>query len=73
MGKTILLNDGWEFAKSALDVAEPTSLGFAPVDLPHDWLIYDTTNLYENSIGWYRRYLDYSSSAHIFLQFEGVY
>ena len=73
VGKTILLNDGWEFAKSALDVTEPTSLGFAPVDLPHDWLIYDTTNLYENSIGWYRRYLDHSSSAHTFLHFEGVY
>jgi len=32
-------NDGWEFAKG-----EPVH--FAPVELPHDWLIADTSNLY---------------------------
>lgn len=69
----ILLNDGWEFAKSALDLNDPALLMFRPVDLPHDWLIYDTENLYEDSIGWYRRYLDIPSSAHVFLYFEGVY
>ena len=69
----ILLNNGWEFAKSALDLNDPALLMFRPVDLPHDWLIYDTENLYEDSIGWYRRYLDIPSSAHVFLYFEGVY
>ncbi len=31
-----------------------------PVDLPHDWLIYDTKNLYEDSIGWYRKNFAYA-------------
>ena len=73
MGKTILLNDGWQFAKGPLDLAAPVGLEFRPVDLPHDWLIYDTNNLYENSIGWYRRYLDYNLGQQVFLYFEGVY
>ncbi len=69
----ILLGDGWEFAKSGLEVTDPARLRFLPVDLPHDWLIYDTTNLYEDSIGWYRRYLDFTDEPHVFLYFEGVY
>ena len=46
-----LFNDGWQFAKG-----EP--VGFAPVELPHDWLISDTDNLYESGTGWYKRELD---------------
>lgn len=34
-----------------------------PADLPHDWLIYDTKNLYEDSIGWYRKKFVYSASG----------
>lgn len=30
-----------------------------PVTLPHDWLIYDTHNLYENGEGWYRTSLKF--------------
>ena len=44
-----------------------------PVDLPHDWLIYNTKDLYEDGIGWYRRHLDYSGNKRVFLYFEGVY
>ena len=73
MTQTRLLNDGWTFAKSGLEVMDQAQLTFVPVDLPHDWLIYDTTNLYETSIGWYRRYLDCTKAAHVFLYFEGVY
>ena len=73
MRTTRLFNDGWEFAKSSLEVSDPVQLPFTPVDLPHDWLIYDTTNLYENSIGWYRRYFESTNAAHVFLYFEGVY
>ena len=50
MNQKILFNDGWEFAKSSLEISDPEGLEFQPVDLPHDWLIYDTLNLYENSI-----------------------
>ena len=71
--ETILLNDGWEFAKGPLDLLDPGELKFAPVDLPHDWLIYNTKDLYEDGIGWYRRHLDYSGNKRVFLYFEGVY
>jgi len=55
MNTKMLFNDGWEFAKSGLDVIDHAGLCFEPVDLPHDWLIYNTLALYENSIGWYRK------------------
>ncbi len=74
MNDKILLNDGWEFAKSSLETANTDSLEFKPVDLPHDWLIYNTLDLYENSIGWYRRHYTYNTQAkHVLLYFEGVY
>ena len=55
MNTRILFNDGWTFAKTGLDREGWQGLAFEPVDLPHDWLIWDTRNLYENGIGWYRR------------------
>lgn len=73
MGKTILLNDGWQFALGPLDQSGPAGLEFSSVDLPHDWLIYDCKNLYADGIGWYRRHVDYSGTGRIFLYFEGVY
>ncbi|GIO16785.1 hypothetical protein J19TS2_63400 [Cohnella xylanilytica] len=70
----ILFNDGWEFAKSGLDAADAESLSFEPVDLPHDWLIYDTLNLYEDGIGWYRKRFTYTEEAdQVLLHFDGVY
>ncbi len=55
----ILFNNNWSFLKTPLGTELPdiqTRKGeFQPVDLPHDWLIYDTHNLYENSTGWYRK------------------
>ncbi|MDN5316117.1 MAG: beta-galactosidase [Thermoanaerobacterium sp.] len=74
MNKKILFNDGWEFAKSSLEVADSTTLKFEPVDIPHDWLIYNTLNLYENSIGWYRkRFTCVKKEKQILLCFDGVY
>jgi len=74
VNQKLLFNDGWEFAKSSLDVDDPSGLDFQPVDLPHDWLIWDTLNLYENSIGWYRRKLVLPAiPEHVLLYFEGVY
>ena len=64
-----LLNDGWQFARG-----EPVD--FAPVNLPHDWLIYDTNNLYKSDVGWYKRELDASflkEGQRLFLRFDGVY
>jgi len=62
------LNDNWQFA---LD-----NDAFSPVELPHDWLIYDTNNLYKNGIGRYRRKLDgniISKGQRLFINFDGVY
>ncbi len=70
-----LFNDGWEFAKSGLEAADDAGLRFEPVDLPHDWLIYDTLNLYANSIGWYRKRFDATKAdaTRWLLAFDGVY
>ncbi len=74
MNKKTLFNDGWEFAKSSLEVTDCTTLNFTPVDLPHDWLIYNTLDLYENSIGWYRKTCTYKKEAEqVLLSFDGIY
>lgn len=74
MNQKILFNDGWEFAKSSLEAVDCNHLKFEPVDLPHDWLIYNTLNLYENSIGWYRkRFIWTKDDKQVLLYFEGVY
>ncbi|MCL2702027.1 MAG: DUF4982 domain-containing protein [Defluviitaleaceae bacterium] len=63
-----LFNEGWEFAKN-----EPE--GFAPVDIPHDWLIRDTNNLYETGVGWYRKVFkpEFADGMRVFLRFDGVH
>lgn len=74
MNKKILFNDGWEFAKSGLKTADHTGLAFEPVDIPHDWLIYNTLDLYENSIGWYRKKFTCAKEGkQLLLCFDGVY
>ncbi|MEJ8305400.1 glycoside hydrolase family 2 TIM barrel-domain containing protein [Saccharibacillus sacchari] len=79
MNRTLLFNDGWTFAKSPLDTQHWQSLNFGPVEIPHDWLIADTQNLYEDSIGWYKRVLTADANwetegvRKLMLLFEGVY
>jgi beta-galactosidase len=74
MNEKMLFNDGWEFAKSSLEAEDHTGLEFKPVDLPHDWLIYHTLHLYENSIGWYRkRFHCTKDDMQRLLYFDGVY
>lgn len=78
MNETTLFNDSWEFAKSGLELKDserpPKQLSFVSVDLPHDWLIYDTLNLYENSVGWYRkRFFAKKGEKQFLLRFDGVY
>jgi beta-galactosidase len=74
MNTKILFNDGWEFAKSSLEVSDRSTLTFESVDLPHDWLIYNTLDLYENSIGWYRkRFTCTNVEEQVLLYFDGVY
>ncbi len=52
-----------------------TEIAFAEVDLPHDWLIYDTTRLYETSTGWYRKHFTLTKEEGKIYKicFDGVY
>ena len=44
------------------------------MELPHDWLIYNTLDLYEDSIGWYRKTFPYTKDdQQLLLCFDGVY
>lgn len=74
-----LWNIGWSFLKTKIDTdiseLENKWQEFEEVDLPHDWLIYDTQNLYEDSTGWYLKKfdMDVNSKEKYFLYFEGIY
>lgn len=76
--QNILFNDGWQFC--LCDIG--TELSALPgrhwydVELPHDWLINDTSKLYDTGEGWYRRSLPCSAeqlSGRVLLNFDGVY
>ena len=64
-----LFNDNWKF-KMAEDPA------WQSVEIPHDWLIYDTSKLYESGEGWYKKEFDVAGDElnQVFtLIFDGVY
>lgn len=74
MNHQYLFNDGWTFCKSSLEIENTEGLHFEPVDLPHDWLIYNTLDLYEDSIGWYRkRFTSCDTETRKWICFDGVY
>ncbi len=78
MTETRLFNDGWEFAKLPLSATskEEADVHWMPVDVPHDWLIYDTKNLYADSEGRYRKHFHLEplkSASRVSLYFDGVY
>ena len=72
-----LFNNDWEFQKTdvelSLDNLEENS--WKRVDIPHDWLIYDSNRLYEDGTGWYLKNFDWleDEGKRAFLIFEGVY
>lgn len=76
-----LFNDNWKFAKLPIDtdikdiLSDKSSVRFLPVDIPHDWLIHQTKDLYETSLGVYTKDFDYETNpnAAYELYFEGVY
>lgn len=73
-----LFHDGWRFLKLKADTEYETaekSFGEAKaVDIPHDWLIYDSCNLYADSTGWYcKRFVWEEEGKRCFLTFDGVY
>lgn len=75
-----LWNDNWHFVCKDLGTSlaemEGESAGWEEVELPHDWLIGDTRNLYRDSEGWYRKKFfvteEELSESHEIV-FDGVY
>lgn len=66
-----LFDDNWEFMK-VLSCEENTE--WKRVDIPHDWHIYSTDELYQDGEGWYRKYFTYSGvDERVFIRFDGVY
>lgn len=72
------LKYGWEFQKvPIMDGKIPEGFeqdAFYEVVVPHDWMIGQAENLYENSVGWYRKTILVEDASKLqFLRFEGVY
>ena len=69
-----LLCSGWEFCCCGIGTGYDRAEGWQKVDLPHDWLICDTNDLYKTSTGWYRRTLSVPEDGRrTALRFDGVY
>ncbi|MCM1568469.1 MAG: DUF4982 domain-containing protein [Roseburia sp.] len=79
MSSRELFTEDWYFLKTPLGTSWEQMRGrqqeFRPVELPHDWLIYQTDDLYENSFGWYRKEFtaQIREGERLQLCFEGVY
>ncbi len=79
MSKKRLFNDNWEFSRQPLGTQlaslEAKGCKWNKVDLPHDWLIYNTEDLYETGEGWYIKRFDLKKNIEerISICFEGIY
>lgn len=78
--QNILWNDNWQFALTnigELDVnSVKASVQFHDVELPHDWLVGDTRNLYKTGEGWYKKSFTLTKedlAGVLYACFEGVY
>ncbi len=76
-----LFNDNWTFLELPVEstLREARDLAaegkFAPVQIPHDWLIGNSRELYRNGTGWYCKHFDWQEDAgeRTFLIFDGIY
>ena len=69
-----LFCDNWQFSKQPFGAEYSDGFSWSSIDVPHDWLIYDTKNLYETSTGWYRKTFTHTKGSNLVsLRFEGVY
>lgn len=74
-----LWNDNWSFIRLETDAELADALlreeEFVPVDIPHDWLIYDSQRLYEDGTGWYLKKFQWveNEEKRVFLTFDGIY
>lgn len=74
MARRELFTEGWEF--QCVEPEERAAEGdYVPVELPHDWQIYDTSDLYQDGDGWYRKRFSVVKEERLLyrLYFEGVY
>lgn len=75
----ILFNENWLFAKTNIDFSvndiTTQKVKWYEVEIPHDWLINDTTNLYQDSKGWYKKSftIEEKHDNIFYLIFDGVY
>lgn len=75
----VLFNDNWQFKLTEIgsnvnDIIN--SSDWYNVEIPHDWLILDTNNLYKTGEGWYKKSfsVDGNSLNKVYtLIFDGVY
>ncbi len=72
-----LFNDGWSFALlpigATIEDALDKNVKKTKVDIPHDWQIYDTNNLYSSGTGCYYKCFTPSQDVRTSLLFDGVY
>ena len=74
-----LFNDGWRFLKTPVGTTRQQVMEreeeFQKVDIPHDWLIYDAQNFYEDGTGWYEKRFLWKEAVgkRAFITFEGIY
>ena len=74
-----LFNGGWKFLETdterEYDEVKERRAEFEEVELPHDWLIFDSTDLYRDGKGWYSKDFEYGEGdeKRCFITFEGVY
>jgi len=64
-----LFNEGWQFKLTGEE-------SWRDVEIPHDWLIYDTRNLYKSDVGCYRKTFDAGNiepGQNVSIRFDGVY
>ncbi len=79
MSCDVLFHNQWKFVKLpvgayTVETLDAGNVDWQAVDLPHDFLIYQTKNLYETCEGWYRRTYHYEPTGErVCLRFEGVY
>ncbi len=75
----ILFNDNWQFMlkDNGSQLSDAVSeADWHDVEVPHDWLIGDTENLYKSGDGWYRKKFvidDLKDNQVFYLRFGGVY
>lgn len=73
-----LFNNHWLFHKEPLETPIETFYqceDWQAVDVPHDWMIENTENLYEQAISCYKKtfFVDELGTDRLYLLFEGVY